>query len=122
MNNDKRTNILIVGMSTYYGGTEAFVMTLFRNIDRNKYHFLFLNAYDEPIACSDEIISLGGEILPLRLKRRQNGLKKYKEGLKDFFLKNGNKIDIVLQNIQDLINIDMVKYAHKYNKKTILWC
>jgi len=121
MNNDKGINILIVGMSTYYGGTEAFIMTLFRNIDKNKYHFLFLNAYDEPIVCSDEIIFLGGEILHLRLRRRQDGLKKYKEGIKDFFLKNNDKIDIVLQNIQDLINIDIVKYAHIYNKKTILW-
>lgn len=121
MNDDLKINILIVGMSTYYGGTEAFVMTLFRNIDKDRFHFIFLNVYDEPIACSSEIINLGGEILSLRLRRREDGLKKYKKGINDFFLKYGNRFDIVLQNVQDLINIDMVKYAHKYSTKTILW-
>lgn len=121
MINSKTINVLIVGMSHMYGGTESFVMTLFRNIDRSIFHFIFLNVYDDPIACSDEIVSLGGEIVSLRLRRRADGIKNYKEGINRFFREWNNRIDIVLQNIQDLINIDMVKYAHKHNKKTVLW-
>lgn len=110
--------ILQIGMSTNYGGTEAFLMNLYRNIDRAKYQFDFLNVYDEPLACQDEIISLGGNIYNLHLRRRQDGLKKYKEGIKKFYREH--HFDIVSQNVQDLINIDMIKYAKKNGIKTII--
>ena len=121
MSNDKRypSRILQIGMSTNYGGTEAFLMNLYRNIDRTKYQFDFLNVYDAPLACQSEILSLGGNIYNLHLRRRQDGLKKYKEGIKKFYKEH--HFDVVVQNVQDLINIDMLKYAKKFgiNKRII---
>ena len=111
--------ILQIGMSTNYGGTEAFLMNLYRNIDRTKYQFDFLNVYDEPLACQSEILSLGGNIYNLHLRRRQDGLKRYKRGIKKFYKEH--HFDVVVQNVQDLINIDMLRYAKKYgiNKRII---
>lgn len=117
---ENRTNkplrILQIGMSTNYGGTETFLMNVYRNIDRNKYQFDFLNVYDEPLACQDEIESLGGHIYNLHLRRRQDGLKKYKHGIKEFY--KNNHFDIVQLNAQSLDNIDMLKYAKKYGIST----
>ncbi len=121
MNNVKYPiRILQIGMSTNYGGTEAFLMNVYRNIDRTKYQFDFLNVYDEPIACKEEIISLGGNIYNLHLRRRQDGLKKYKQGIKKFYKEHN--FDVVMQNVQDLINIDMLIFAKKYGiKKRIIY-
>ena len=121
MNNKKYPlRILQIGMSTNYGGTEAFLMNLYRNIDRNKYQLDFLNVYDEPLACQDEIIALGGNIYNLHLRRRQDGLIKYKEGIKKFY--KNHHFDVVVHNVQDLINIDMLIYAKKYGiKKRIVY-
>lgn len=121
MSNNKKypLRILQIGMSTNYGGTEAFLMNLYRNIDRTKYQFDFLNVYDEPLTCQSKIISLGGHIYNLHLRRRQDGIKKYKEGIKKFYKEH--HFDVVVQNVQDLINIDMLIYAKKYgiNKRII---
>ena len=120
VSNNKPIRILQVGMSTNYGGTEAFLMNVYRNIDRNKYQFDFLNVYDEPLACQDEIESLGGHIHNLHLRRRQDGLKKYRQGIKEFY--KNNHFDIVQLNAQSLDNIDMLKYAKKYGiSKRILY-
>lgn len=121
MNNKKYPlRILQIGLSTNYGGTEAFLINLYRNIDRTKYQFDFLNVYDEPLACQDEIVALGGNIYNLHLRRRQDGLKKYKEGIKKFYKEH--HFDVVVQNVQDLINIDMLIYAKKYGiKKRIVY-
>lgn len=122
MSNDKKypLRILQIGMSTNYGGTEAFLMNLYRNIDRTKYQFDFLNVYDEPLACQSEIIALGGNIYNLHLRRRQDGLRKYKEGIKRFYKEH--HFDAVVQNVQDLINIDMLIYAKKYGiRKRIIY-
>ena len=35
--------ILQVGMTSNYGGIEAFIMNVYRNIDRKKYQFDFIN-------------------------------------------------------------------------------
>src|SRR5574344_1815294 len=106
-------------MSTNYDGTETFIINLYRNIDRNKVQFDFLNVYDSPIACEEEIKSLGGNIYHLHLRRRQDGLKKYKKQIREFY--GTHYFDIVHQNVQDLINIDMIKYAKKYGiKKRII--
>ena len=122
MSSDKEypLRILQIGMSTNYGGTEAFLMNLYRNIDSSKYQFDFLNVYDEPLACQDEITSLGGNIYNLHLRRREDGLNKYKEGIKKFCKEH--HFDVVVQNVQDLINIDMLIYAKKYGiKKRIIY-
>ena len=69
MNNRMVIRVLQIGMSPYYGGTESFVMNLYRAIDKTKVQFDFLNVYNEKIACQDEIESMGGSIYYLDMAR-----------------------------------------------------
>lgn len=41
----KCIRVLQVGMSEYYGGTESFIMSQYRAIDKSKVQFDFLNVY-----------------------------------------------------------------------------
>ena len=44
------------------GGAETMIMNLYRNIDRNKVQFDFVENSSEPAAFDEEILSLGGKI------------------------------------------------------------
>lgn len=59
----KRVNILQVigGMNT--GGAETFLMNVFRNINRDKYHFYFLCYGNQKYDYEDEIRKLGGTVI-----------------------------------------------------------
>lgn len=116
MSKDKLIRVLQVGMSPYYGGTEAFLMSQYRVIDRTKIQFDFLNVYKEKIACQDEIANMGGRIYYLDMARH-HGLKKYYQNIDAFFKKNADQFDIVHCNYQSLINIDILKYAMKNGVK-----
>jgi glycosyltransferase involved in cell wall biosynthesis len=69
------------------GGIETFLMTLYRNIDRDKIQFDFLVHRDEEGFFDDEIKNLGGKIIRMR---PLNPLKIffYKKELQNFFKKN----------------------------------
>lgn len=108
--------VLQVGMSPYYGGTEAFLMSQYRAIDKSKVQFDFLNVYDKKIACQDEIESMGGKIYHLNMARHQ-GVRAYYKNLDDFFKTNAKAFDVVHCNYQSLINIDILKYAKRYGIK-----
>ena len=112
----KCIRVLQVGMSEYYGGTESFIMSQYRAIDKSKVQFDFLNVYKGKIACQDEIEALGGKVYSLDMSRR-NGLKAYYDRLDKFFEKYAECFDIVHCNYQSLINIDILKYAKKYGIK-----
>lgn len=57
------------------GGTQAFLMNLYRNIDRNKIQFDFLVEYEEKEFYDDEIISLGGKIYYTNFRKTLNVFK-----------------------------------------------
>ena len=57
------------------GGTQAFLMNLYRNIDRNKIQFDFLVEYEEKEFYDDEIISLGGKIYYTNFRKTLNVIK-----------------------------------------------
>lgn len=116
MERDRLIRILQVGMSPYYGGTEAFIMSQYREIDKSKIQFDFLNVYNEKIACQDEIEKLGGKIYYLDMARH-HGIKAYYKNLDLFFAENAEKIDAVHCNYQSLINTDILKYAKKHGIK-----
>lgn len=109
---NKPIRILQVGMSPYYGGTEAFIMNLYKHIDYSKVQFDFLNVYNEAISCQDEIIKLGGRILDLKLERRKGLIKYYKEINK--FFKENREISGIHCHFQSLINIDLLLFAKLY--------
>ena len=88
-------------------------MNTYRHLDRTKIQFDFLNVYDGDIAFSDEILSLGGRILSLKLKRR-NGLMSYYKGIKRFFAEHRGEFFGIHMNILDPVNLDLLRYGKKY--------
>lgn len=63
-NNDKVNTIRVLHYigSLEFGGSQAFVMELYRNIDRNKLQFDFVTFPDPSGPLYDEILSLGGKV------------------------------------------------------------
>lgn len=116
-NTQKLIRVLQVGMSPYYGGTESFIMSQYRCIDRSKVQFDFLNVYDTALACQEEIIRLGGNIYYLNMERHK-GIRSYYHHMTEFFEKNAENFDVVHCNYQSLINVDILKYSKKYNIPT----
>jgi len=101
---EKKIKVLQYGMTTNYGGVEAFIMNIYRNIDRQKIQFDFMVKSEENVSYKSEIQSLGGRILPLdHFQRKTNFLKHYKV-LFEYFRKNKNvkAVHINKANIRDI--------------------
>lgn len=71
----KPIRILHIVQKMEAGGTQAFLMNLYRNIDRNKIQFDFLVEYKEKEFYDDEIISLGGKIYYTNFRKTLNVIK-----------------------------------------------
>ncbi|MBQ3409300.1 MAG: glycosyltransferase [Clostridia bacterium] len=105
--------ILITGMQHDYNGIEAFIMNVYRNIDRNEYQFDFLTTHDAIIACEDEIQSLGGHIYKVEVPMKENFFKHF-FAIKRFFKENGKKYYAIHMN-SCFPNYSLpLKYAKKY--------
>ena len=79
-----KTRVLHVVPNMNVGGLETFIMNVYRNIDRDKIQFDFLEHYLEPSAYDDEIEKLGGKIYHFSL-RNDNNIFKYIIDLNKFF-------------------------------------
>lgn len=66
------------------GGTQAFLMNLYRNIDRSKLQFDFLVEYGEKQFYDDEIEAMGGRIYRTTVREDKN-LPRFCRYLRDFF-------------------------------------
>ena len=66
------------------GGMEAFLMNMYRNMDRTQIQFDFLYHYDKPCYFDAEIAALGGRIYRLGI-RTDGNLPHYLRGLDAFF-------------------------------------
>lgn len=66
------------------GGLETFIMNVYRNIDRNKIQFDFVEHYKDESAYDKEIKSLGGTIYHFTL-RNDNNIFKYIKNLNKLF-------------------------------------
>lgn len=73
------------------GGTQALLMNIYRNIDRNKVQFDFLVEYTDKEFYDDEILSLGGKIYYTNLRKDKNILK-FDKYLKKILKENDYKI------------------------------
>ena len=71
----KPIRILHIVQKMEAGGIQAFLMNLYRNIDRNKIQFDFLVEYKEKEFYDDEIISLGGKIYYTNFRKTLNIIK-----------------------------------------------
>lgn len=82
--------ILVSGMSFNVGGVETYIMSFFRNIDKNLFQVDFINDQKkDDIAFKDEIIKQGSNIIHL------HGRSNWKSFLKD----NKGKYDAIIFNI-----------------------
>lgn len=73
------------------GGTQALLMNIYRNIDREKVQFDFLVMYPEKYFYDDEIVSLGGKVYYSTVRKDKNVFK-FQNQLKKLINENGYKI------------------------------
>ncbi|WP_057896532.1 glycosyltransferase [Liquorilactobacillus oeni] len=105
-----KTYILQIGMNPNPGGLEAFVMNLYRKIDRTQVQFDFIDWYgEERIAFSEEILQLGGQIIKIPSRREDFMLNKRK--LKKII--NSEKYRYVYNNLNSLSYISGITATYK---------
>ena len=75
------------------GGLETFIMNVYRNIDRNKIQFDFLEHYNEESFYDNEIKELGGKVYHFTF-RNDNNIFKYIYNLNNFF-KEHKEYDVI---------------------------
>ena len=109
----KKIKILHIGMSSNIGGIENYIMSIFRNIDKELYEFSFLTYGVEKLAYEDEILALGGTIYRLNNPRKRLFNKKHHNELKKFY--NKHHFDVVEKHIVDLYDIESIKMAKRCN-------
>lgn len=75
--------ILQWGMLGGFGGVEAFIMNVYRNVDRSKVQFDFLESHNEGrLAYEDEILAMGGHIYRVMYSQRESLIKSHSELLR----------------------------------------
>jgi glycosyltransferase involved in cell wall biosynthesis len=101
------------------GGIETLLMSIYRNVDRNKIQFDFLvSKYDEG-EYDKEILQLGGKIY--RVRSRREGVLNNKSDLNQFFRENNYQI--VHVHVSSMTNIQSIKSAKKNKVSTrIIHC
>lgn len=81
--------ILIVGLTEGKGGMESYIMSLYRNIDRERVQFDFMLFTERPFAYEQEVKEMGGEIYYIPT-RKKSILSHYKL-LREIYKKNNYK-------------------------------
>lgn len=109
--------VLIVNGKMICGGIEAFIMNIYRHIDRTKLQFDFLVHYKQRFFYDDEIERLGGKIHRLTF-RNDNNFFKYKKDLAEFFRLHP-EYQIVWGQMEGLASI-YLKAAKKAGVKTTI--
>lgn len=90
---NKPIRILHVVQRMEAGGTQAFLMNLYRNIDRSKVQFDFLVEYMEKEFYDDEIVKMGGKIYYTNFRKELNVIK-FKRTMSNI-LKNNSEYKII---------------------------
>lgn len=100
--------VLIIGMHDTIGGVETFLMNYYRNIDKEKIQFDFINMFDK-LCFEDEILTLGGKIYKVPSVKTKP-LKYYKEIRR---IIKENEYKIVHVNMLSMANILPIVAAKK---------
>lgn len=120
VNNQKVTNVLIVGMTANAGGIEALMRSIVPSCNPDVVHFDFLS--NEPsIAFENEFKALGCKSYHITARRKSRSMF-YRE-LRDFFEKHAAEYDVIWENQNSAANIDYLVYAKRYGiPKRIIHC
>ena len=110
--------ILQIGMTSNYGGIESFIMNVYRNIDRSKFQFDFINmeTNGKELAYSDEIKRLGGRIY--KIPGRRENLRENRNELKKIIKKNN--YDFVHNNVLTWSYSDGITLPLKYSSSKVI--
>ena len=107
--------VLIVGMHNKIGGIETFLMNYYRNIDKDKVQFDFINMYDK-LCFEDEIKRLGGRIYKVpNVKKNPFG---YYKKINNIIKENNYKI--MYDNMLSAANILPIIIAKRNKVNTII--
>lgn len=104
--------VLHVLGSMKHGGIQAFLMNIYRNIDRTKVQFDFLLTTKEEGNYNNEIRELGGRIFSVY--PRNQGFKKNINSLEDFF-DTHSEYKIIHQHVSSLTYVAPLKIAKRHN-------
>lgn len=116
--------VLHITYKMHCAGIEAFIMNMYRNMDRSKVQFDFLVHYKEKQFYDDEIEALGGRIFRMSV-REDNDFVKYFHDLKTFFHEH-NEYLIVHAHMESFAMFYMpyvkragipIRIAHSHNDK-----
>lgn len=107
--------ILQIGMHDKIGGVETYLMNYYRNIDKSKVQFDFINPYDK-LCFEEEILNLGGNIYKIPSFKKHPIL--YYLKLKKIIKKNNYKI--VHINMLSAANILPIFAASRCKVKHII--
>lgn len=103
--------VLQAGLTSNLGGTETFIMNLYRNIDRSRIQFDFIVDHDKQLPFEDEIESLGGRVYHEYYYMKEKGAQGYITPLE--FLKSHPEIDAVHVNVQNINTLFRILSAAK---------
>lgn len=105
-------NILVVGMTENPGGIESFLINIFRNIDKERFHMDFLCDFMGKCAYEDEIIESGSAVYHI-CRRGKNPLRFRKE-LSQVLSDNQGKYNAMWVNVCNLANVDFLVQAKRF--------
>ncbi|MCI8568946.1 MAG: glycosyltransferase family 1 protein [Bacilli bacterium] len=108
--------VLQIGMTDNWGGIESYLINYYRNIDRNKIQFDFINIYDKKLYFQDEIEKFGGKVYNVHSYYKNP--KKYIEDVANIIKKNN--YEIVHCNMNSAVFLYPLKAAKKGGAKVII--
>ena len=112
--------VLVYGATYNPGGVERFLISYISRIASNNIRFDFVNKDKKDLAFDNIIKKLNCGVIKLDLPSRRQNIFEYNRKLDAFFEENACNYDCVWFNMIDLINIDPIIKAHKYNYKHII--
>lgn len=107
----KTLHILVSGFTSNYGGVETFLFQHFKHMDHDKVHIDVVTHTKNP-AFKAEIEAMGSKFFYIPVRNKYP--LKYKKALKEFFKDYAKDYDVFWCNKCMLNNIDLLKYATKY--------
>lgn len=110
--------ILVCGLTSTHGGIENVIMNYYRNFNHESMKLDFICSGIDKIAYESELKLYGSTIiyLPNKLK---NPIR-YRRELNCFFKAKIKKYDYIWFNTSDLVDIDILVLAKKYNVKNVI--
>lgn len=109
-------NIIHYGLNTNKGGIETYLYKLYRNIDKGKYHFDFIDTNIEKACYYDEFIKMGCKFF--KIVPRKISFSRNRKELNSLF--QSNRFDILHCHMNTLSDIEPIKAALKNNCAVIL--